>query len=89
MKLRVVFSPRAWDQFTDWLSADPKTAKKIVRLIKDIQRDPDGPGIGKPELLLHAFAGFASRRIDNEHRLIYRIRDDDLEVVQCRGHYNS
>jgi toxin YoeB len=62
-------------------------ARRISKLIRDVQRDPHGTGLGKPELLKGPLAGWSSRRINDEHRLIYRIRGNDLEIAACQGHY--
>jgi toxin YoeB len=87
VSLRVVFTPNAWQDFDDWLRQDPRMARRISKLILDVQRDPDGTGIGKPEMLRGPLSGWSSRRINDEHRLIYRVRGNDLEIVACYGHY--
>jgi toxin YoeB len=87
MSLRVVFSPNAWEDYERWMREDVKIAKRIVRLIADVRRDPYGTGIGKPEILKGPLSGLLSRRIDGEHRLVYRLRDDALEIAACYGHY--
>ncbi|GAA2517921.1 Txe/YoeB family addiction module toxin [Winogradskya humida] len=89
MSLRVVFTPDAWDDYDAWLQNDVKMARRISRLVLDVQRDPQGGGLGKPELLKGPLSGWSSRRITEEHRLIYRIRGDDLEIAACRGHYGG
>jgi toxin YoeB len=77
---------RAWDDYLYWQQADRKIVNRINALIRDIQRDPfHGPG--KPEPLKHQFAGFWSRRINDEHRLVYTLLDGELVIVQCRYHY--
>lgn len=81
-----VWDDDAWDDYLYWQDRDRKMVKKINALIKDIERNPF-TGLGKPEPLKHELAGFWSRRIDPEHRLIYRITDDKLEIAQCRYHY--
>jgi toxin YoeB len=86
VKKRIVFTPSAWDQYVTW--NDRKIVRRINALIEDIQRGSDG-GIGKPELLSGQLSGFASRRITEEHRLVYRVRDHDIEIVQCRWHYQK
>nr|WP_188127526.1 Txe/YoeB family addiction module toxin [Actinoplanes lobatus] len=85
--MSVKFTPHAWEDYTSW--RDPKVIRRINRLIADIQRDPDGTGLGKPEHLRGALAGWASRRIDEEHRLVYRVRGDVLEIAACAGHYEE
>ncbi|RSS60433.1 Txe/YoeB family addiction module toxin [Streptomyces sp. WAC07061] len=84
--MKVVFSGRAWDQYTYWATADPKILKRINRLIKEIQRTPF-EGAGKPEPLKENLSGWWSRRITDEHRLVYRVRDGAVEVAQARYHY--
>jgi len=83
---RVVFEVEAFEDFNNWAIFDIKTFKKISGLIKDIKRDPF-TGIGKPELLKHELSGYWSRRITDEHRLVYKISDNDIVVYSCRGHY--
>ena len=82
-----VWDDDAWNDYLYWQDVDRKMVKKFNALIKDIERTPF-EGLGKPEPLKHALSGFWSRRIDPEHRLIYRIRDDKLEIAQCRYHYD-
>jgi toxin YoeB len=85
--MRVVFTEESWEDYTYWQATDRKILKRINRLIDDIARDNDG-GIGKPELLMHSFPqGTMSRRIDQEHRLVYLVRGADIVVLQARYHY--
>lgn len=63
--------------------------RRINRLIQDVQRDPYGEGIGKPELMKGPMAGYASRRITDKHRLVYRVLHNDLEIAACAGHYDD
>lgn len=84
--MKVVFSPLAWEQYLHWQSADRKALRKINELIKVCQRTPFD-GIGKPEPLRGNLAGFWSRRITQEHRLVYRVKDGALEIAMCRYHY--
>ncbi|MFF4582854.1 Txe/YoeB family addiction module toxin [Streptomyces sp. NPDC001389] len=84
--MKVLFSGRAWEQYTYWATADPKVLKRINRLIEEIQRTPF-EGAGKPEPLKENLSGWWSRRITDEHRLVYRIRDGAVEVAQARYHY--
>ena len=86
--MRIVFTSRAWDDYLSWQDGDRKALRRINALIADIARNGH-KGIGKPEELRHALAGFWSRRIDQEHRLVYRIRDDAIEIVACRYHYEA
>jgi toxin YoeB len=78
---------RAWLDYLYWQQTDKKILKRINILIKDIQRNPF-TGLGKPEQLKHQFTGFWSRRITEEHRLVYTFSNDELIIVQCRYHYN-
>ena len=64
-------------------------ARRINKLIIDVQRDPKGTGLGKPEMLKGPLSGWPSRRINDEHRLIYRVRGTDLEIAACYGHYTD
>lgn len=82
----IKFSDQAWEDYRYWQSTDKATLKRIHALIKDVQRSPF-EGIGKPEPLRHSLAGFWSRRIDDEHRLVYAVEDDCLLIAQCRYHY--
>ncbi|HOI51321.1 MAG TPA: Txe/YoeB family addiction module toxin [Azonexus sp.] len=82
----IKFSDRAWDDYLYWQQSDKITLRRINSLIKDIQRSPF-EGIGKPEPLRHNLAGFWSRRIDEQHRLVYAIEADCILLAQCRYHY--
>ena len=82
----ICFRQRAWQDYLYWEETDKQILKRINLLIKDIERNPFS-GIGKPEPLKHQFAGFWSRRINDEHRLIYSIVENELIIVQCRYHY--
>ncbi len=84
--MKLVFTPNGWDDYVHWQTADRATLKRINRLIDDVLRDPFG-GIGKPEQLKHAFAGCWSRRISDEHRLVYLVDGADIVVLQARYHY--
>ena len=84
--MRVVFTPNGWTDYTHWLATDRAILKRINRLIDDIMRDPFD-GIGKPEQLRHAFAGSWSRRIGDEHRLVYLVDGDEVVIMQARYHY--
>lgn len=84
--MKVVFSEHGWDDYCHWLEADRRTLKRINALIRDIQRHPY-EGMGKPEPLRHALSGYWSRRIDAEHRLVYKVEAEALYVVQARRHY--
>ena len=82
----ICFRERAWDDYLFWQQTNKAIHKRINLLIKDIQRNPF-EGIGKPKPLKHEFSGFWSRRIDDEHRLVYTFTDEQLIIVQCRYHY--
>ena len=84
--MNVVFRPIAWEQYLYWLDTDKATARKINALIRECRRHPF-EGTGKPEPLRGDLSGFWSRRIDREHRLVYRVTPTALEIVQCRYHY--
>lgn len=84
--MNIVFSPEAWQDYRHWQSTDRTTVKRINRLIEDVCRDPFD-GIGKPEPLKYGLSGAWSRRITDEHRLVYREVADDLQIVQARYHY--
>jgi toxin YoeB len=84
--MRLVFAENAWQDYLYWQTQDKKTLKKINELIAEIQRTPF-EGRGKPEPLKHALSGYWSRRIDQEHRIVYRVVNDDLWIAQLRHHY--
>jgi toxin YoeB len=84
----VHFGPGAWEDLQYWFAADRKMAKRLVRLINDIQRDPF-TGIGKPEPLKGDLSGFWSRRIDDEHRIVYMADDDEVKILKARHHYRE
>lgn len=83
-----VFSDNAWEEYTSLLQEDKKILKRINELIKDIERNKF-KGIGKPEPLKHQFSGYWSRRITDEHRLIYSIDGDNIHIISCRYHYKK
>ena len=80
------FSNNAWEDYIYWQKHDKKILKRINKLIKEIQRDPFN-GIGEPEPLKYNWSGYYSRRITIEHRLIYKVKGDNLLIAQCRYHY--
>lgn len=84
--MKLSFWEKAWEQYLFWQEADKSTFRKLNGLIKECQRHPF-EGTGKPEPLKGDLAGFWSRRIDREHRLVYSVRDDTLEILQCRYDY--
>ncbi|MGI8786622.1 MAG: Txe/YoeB family addiction module toxin [Pyrinomonadaceae bacterium] len=85
---RIVFLPRAFNELKFWAEEDKSVLAKIFELIKDIQRSPFS-GIGKPEPLKHKFKGLWSRRITQEHRLIYKTSSEEIVIVSCRFHYEK
>jgi toxin YoeB len=80
------FDAAAFEDLAWWVERDRAQALRIIRLIRDIQRDPF-TGVGKPEPLKHEFKGCWSRRIDEEHRLVYHVREDKIRILACRYHY--
>lgn len=84
--MRLVFTPNGWQDYTYWQANDRSTLKRINRLLAEIMRDPTA-GIGKPEPLRHLLAGCWSRRISDEHRIVYRLDGDDVVIPQARYHY--
>ena len=86
--MRVVFSARGWDDYLWWQRQDRKLLKRINHLIRDVMRNRN-EGIGKPEPLKHGFQGYWSRRINDEHRLVYKVTDDEVRIAACRYHYEQ
>lgn len=86
--MRVVFTPIGCEDYVHWQSHDKAMLKRVNRLIEESVRNPT-EGIGKPEPLRHVLAGCWSRRIDEEHRLVYLIDGDDLVILQARYHYEK
>lgn len=86
MSKKVVFESSAFEDFNHWAKLDKKNYRKIVALIKDIDRSPF-TGLGKPEALKHNLSGYWSRRIDNEHRLIYQVTNELIIIVADKYHY--
>ncbi len=84
--MKLIFSEHAWADYLYWQRTDKKILKRINLLIQDIRRSPF-EGIGKPEPLKHALSGYWSRRINDEHRIIYKFGDDSLFIAQLRHHY--
>jgi toxin YoeB len=84
--VNLVFSREAWEEYLVWQRDDPQTVKRINQLIKEIMRDPHR-GVGKPEPLKQALQGYWSRRINAEHRIVYRVVKGDLWIAQLRYHY--
>jgi len=82
----ITFTKEAWNHYLYWQGAERKIVERINTLIKDILRDPFH-GIGKPEPLKGQLSGFWSRRINDEHRLVYQYRDGEAIIISCRFHY--
>ncbi len=80
------FDPAAFEDLAWWVEQDRNKALRIIKLIKDVQRDPFH-GVGKPEPLKRDFAGCWSRRIDGEHRLVYQVTENKIRILACRYHY--
>ena len=86
--MKLTFSTIAWENYLYWQSTDKKTLGRINTLIKDIQRTPY-KGIGKPEPLKHGLSGYWSRRINDEHRIVYKYKNDTILIAQLRYHYST
>ena len=86
--MKLTFSSKAWDSYLYWQTTDKKILKRINTLIKDIKRSPY-EGIGKPEPLKHSLLGYWSRRINDEHRIVYKYHNDELLIAQLRYHYST
>ena len=84
--MKIIFSELAWEEYLYWQKTDKKILNRINELIKVITRTPF-EGVGKPEPLKHSLSGYWSRRINDEHRLVYKIEDDQVLIAQCRLHY--
>ena len=82
----ITFTQEAWEDFQFWIQTDPKKAKKIQNLLREIMRHPH-EGSGKPESLKYSLQGWWSRRIDLQHRLVYRVENNSIQVISCRYHY--
>jgi toxin YoeB len=85
--MRYIFVDESWEDYLYWQQTDKKKLRRINDLLKDIARNPF-TGLGKPEPLKFNYKGFWSRRIDDEHRLIYRVQGDDIQIAKCRFHYD-
>jgi toxin YoeB len=84
--VKIIFSEHAWDDYLYWQRTDRKILERINKLIKEIQRSPF-EGTGKPEPLRHGLSGYWSRRITDEHRIVYKVDKDSLHLAQLRYHY--
>lgn len=86
MSRRIVFESSAFAEFNEWAKNDKKIYQKIVRIIKDIDSSPF-EGLGKPEPLKYELSGYWSRRINDEHRLVYQVNDSEVIIIACKYHY--
>ena len=84
--MRLEFKQRAFEDLQYWIATNARMVKKVMKLIEDTKRTPFG-GIGKPEPLKNELSGWWSKRIDGEHRLVYRVDDESLIIAQAKGHY--
>lgn len=88
MSRHLVFKEKSWSEYLYWQTQDRKTLKRINQILADIERN-GYEGIGKPEPLKRELAGLWSRRIDDTNRIVYRIKEESIEIVQCKGHYGD
>lgn len=84
--MKIIFSTQSWEDYLYWQRTDKRILKRINGLIKDIRREPY-KGKGKPEPLRHALSGYWSRRINEQHRIVYKVKEDSLFIAQLRYHY--
>ncbi len=87
--MELQFSQQAWQEYLWWQKQDKRSVKRINNLIKDIARNGEMSGIGKPEPLKGNLSGWWSRRIDDHNRLVYQIAEENCRVIQCKGHYGD
>jgi len=85
--MKYIFVNESWEDYLYWQKTDKKIVRRINELIKEISRNPFS-GIGKPEPLKYKYSGYWSRRINQEHRIIYQVREDEILIVKCRFHYD-
>lgn len=85
--MKLIFVDESWEDYLYWQQTDRKVLSKINDLLQDISRNPYS-GLGKPEPLKYKYQGYWSRRINYEHRLIYRVKDDEIHIAKCRFHYD-
>ncbi len=85
--MKFVFVDESWEDYLYWQTTDKKMVARINELLKDISRNSFS-GIGKPEPLKHKYKGYWSRRITDEHRLIYKVQGDEILIAKCRFHYD-
>ncbi len=84
--MKLIFSENAWSEYLEWQKTDKKVLKRIHALMKDTKGNPTD-GLGKPELLKHALSGYWSRRITDEHRMVYKFTEDAIYLAQLKYHY--
>ena len=84
----ILFTSKSWEEYCYWQTQDKKTLKRINQLLADIARN-NFTGMGKPEPLKNNLNGYWSRRIDEVNRLVYEVTNNQIEVIQCKGHYNN
>ena len=84
--MKITFTQSAWEEYLFWQSTSPKTLKRINSLIRETARNPY-TGIGKPEGLKHVLSGYWSRRVDQQNRMVYKVEEDSLLIIQLRYHY--
>lgn len=84
----ILFSQAAWEEYLYWQCQDKKTLKKINKLIEDLCRG-NSKGIGKPEILKGDLSGYCSKRIDGKNRLVYKLIDNSIYIIQCKNHYKD
>jgi toxin YoeB len=87
-KLNIVFTQDAWQEYLNWKKTDRQMSKRIDKLIKDTLRNPFS-GVGKPEPLQHNLSGFWSKKINSEHRMVYAVTKDAIQIVQLKYHYQK
>lgn len=85
--MKYIFVDESWEDYLFWQKTDRKILSRINDLLKDISRTPFSV-IGKPEPMKHKYSGYWSRRIDGEHRLIYKVKEDEILIAKCRFHYD-
>lgn len=85
--MKLIFVDESWEDYLYWQQTDRKVLSKINDLLQDISRNPYS-GLGKPEPLKYKYQGYWFRRINDEHRLIYRVKDDEIHLAKCRFHYD-
>jgi toxin YoeB len=86
--MKKLWTEKGWENYLYWQEQNKKVLRKLNSIIKDIERSPY-EGIGKPEPLKHSLSGWWSRHIDDDNRIVYRIKDGNLEISQCKGHYGD